>query len=300
MTPKAWVTGSRGFVGSALIKSLRKHDFSVTCITNSRPVEDNALYANYESRESIRSVIDAEGVPDVLFHLGWGDVYEPQSPSHLHENVVNTRNLLDELYQHGLAKAILVGSSSEYGSREGCLSENDPPIGRITNYAQGKLAACRYGFEAASKHKRTFIHVRLFHTLGAGVRQSSLINQLYKSYCDSTVLGLSACDQFRDYIHLSDAVEGIMRISSIDSSEIVNLGSGHKIQLRDLIEIFWRQLGAPTELIRFGAHQRPAHEPVQPPCYASLDKLRRLTNWQPIVSIEEGITRTIAELKARL
>ena len=299
MTLKAWVTGSRGFVGSALIKSLPKHDFSVTCITNSRPVQKDAFYVNYGSRESIRSAIEAQGVPDVLFHLGWGNVYEPQSPVHLDQNLANTKTLLDELYENGLDKAILIGSSSEYGSREGCLLESDPPIGQLTKYAQGKLEAYRYGLEAASKHKKIFIHVRLFHTLGVGDRQSSLLNQLYKSYCDSTVLGLTACEQFRDYIYLSDAVEGIIRISSIDSSEILNLGSGSKIQLKEIIKIFWDKLGAPADLLVFGARNRPDHEPVQPPCYASLDKLRRMTNWQPIVPIQEAISRTIDELKAR-
>jgi nucleoside-diphosphate-sugar epimerase len=299
MTLKAWVTGSRGFVGSSLVKSLPKHGFTVTCVTNSRPVQKKGVYVNYGSRESILSVIDAEGVPDVLFHLGWGSVYEPQSPVHLDQNLANTKTLLDELYENGLHKAILIGSSSEYGSREGCLSETDPPVGQLTNYAQAKLEACRYGLDAASKYNKIFIHVRLFHILGVGDRQDSLINQLYKSYCDSTALGLTACEQFRDYIYLSDAVDGIIRISEIDSSEIINLGSGRKIQLKELIKLFWDKLGAPTELLRFGAHERPSHEPVQPPCYASLDKLRRMTNWQPTLSIEEGILKTISELKGR-
>lgn len=298
MTLKAWVTGSRGFVGSALIKSLPEYDFSVTRITNSQPVETNVSYVNYGSRKSIRSLIDEEGVPDVLFHLGWGHVYEPQSPVHLEENLDNTRTLLDELYLNGMNKAILAGSSSEYGSREGELLESNPPMGGLTKYAQGKLAACRFGLEAAGKHNKTFIHVRLFHTLGLNGRQDSLINQLYESYRNSRQLGLTTCEQFRDYIYISDAVEGMIRISGIGSSEIMNLGSGKNIQLRKLIELFWRQLGAPLESLRFGAHERPGHEPVQPPCYASLEKLRRMTNWQPSIPIEEAVARTIDGLKA--
>ncbi|MBI3632696.1 MAG: NAD(P)-dependent oxidoreductase [Candidatus Vogelbacteria bacterium] len=299
MKSKVWVTGSSGFIGSALVKSLREHAFNVTCITNSETVQKDAVFVNYESRESIRSVLAEKGVPDILFHLGWGNVYEPQSPIHLEQNLKNTKTLLDELYERGLKKAILVGSSSEYGSREGCLSESDPPMGRLTNYAQGKIEACQYGFEAAKKYHRIFIHVRLFHTLGVGDRQSSLINQLYKSYRDSKVLGLTSCEQFRDYIYLSDAAEGMVRMSGINSSEIVNLGSGNKIRLKELIELFWKRLSAPPELLKFGVHERPGHEPVQPPCYASLEKLMKLTNWQPLVSIEEAVSKTVSELETR-
>lgn len=297
---KVWLSGSSGFVGSAVVKVLPKHNFQVTRITNSKEVRTDASYVNYANRENIRTLLKKEGCPDVLFHLGWGNVYEPQSPIHLSQNLDEFKIFLDELYENGLKKAILVGSSSEYGSREGCLVENAEPIGRLTNYAQAKIEACHYGFESAKKYNKVFIHVRLFHTLGAGDRQSSLINQLYKSFRESAVLNLSPCDQFRDYIALDDATEGIVRISKINSSEIVNLGSGNKIQLKELIQMFWSKLDASPDLLRFGAHARPSHEPVQPPSYASLDKLKRLTGWQPTLSIEEAVSRTIDELKARL
>lgn len=299
MTLNVWVTGSRGFIGSHLVKSLMQQDFNVTCITNSNADKQDVHCVDYTRRESIKSAILAKGVPDILFHLGWGDMHDPQSPVHLNQNLSNTKNLIDEFYENGLKKFILIGSMNEYGSREGCLTENDPPIGRLTNYAKGKLEASRYGLEAASKHNKIFIHVRLSNTLGVVKRQSTLINQLYKSYCDSTALSLTACEQFRDYIYVSDAVDGLQKISNIDSSEIINLGGGGKILLRELVEIFWNKLGAPSDLLMFSAHERPSDEAVQPPCYASLDKLRRMTNWQPKVTIEEGISRTIDELEKR-
>jgi nucleoside-diphosphate-sugar epimerase len=238
---KAWVTGSSGFVGSELAALLPQRDFHVTRVTNSKSPHKGAVYVDYESRESVRSTLDSEGIPDVLFHLGWGKVYEPQSPAHLNQNFLNTKNLMDVLYENGLGKFILVGSSSEYGSREGCLTEDDSPIGRLTNYAQGKIKACHYGFEVAKKYNKVFVHVRLFHTLGAGNRETSLINQLFKNACDSKVMNLSPCDQFRDYIYLSDVAEGMIKASTFDSSEIINLGSGKNIQLKDLVKMFWEK-----------------------------------------------------------
>lgn len=295
--PRAWITGSRGFVGSALRESLFKNGFNVVAVTNSESFDANTIHVDFGCGQSIREAVDAKGVPNILFHLGWGKVYEPQSSDHLGQNLEDTKVLLNELYKLGMDRAIFVGSSSEYGSREGSLKESDAPVGRLTNYAQGKIAACEIGFELARLCKKIFIHIRLFHTLGAINRQNSLIRQLYKSYLESREIGLTSCDQFRDYIHLDDAVEGMIRISRIASSEIVNLGSGRKTQLREMIEMFWKGLGAPGELLRFGAHQRPGHEPVQPPCYADLVKLKAMTNWAPSLSLEEGISKTISELE---
>ncbi len=297
---KVWVTGSRGFVGSALMSRLKQSGFDAVGITNTQSVSSDTIFVDYGNRKSIQSVLDQTGVPDILFHLGWGRVYEPESDLHLGENLENTKTFLDVLYQHGLKKALLIGSSSEYGSREGSLLESDSPIGRLTNYARGKIEACHQGFKLAEQYGKIFIHVRLYHTLGAGHRKSSLIHQLYQSYQSSTPLSLSDCEQFRDYIYLSDAAEGMIQISSINSSEIVNLGSGNKIQLKELIKMFWSQLGGRhPDLLKFNAHQRPANEPVQPPCYANMEKLKKLTGWQPSFSLEEGVAQTIQALKVQ-
>ena len=298
MNIKVWVTGSRGAVGSILVKALEKHNFAVTRISNSAVNEEGVLHVDYGSKESINSAIRLSGgIPDVIFHLGWGNVYEPQSEVHLGRNLLDTKNLIAELYRNGLKKFIMIGSSSEYGSRSGCLLETELPVGWITNYARGKIEACRYGIEVANKHSSIFVHVRLFHVLGVSQRKNSLINQLYRNYCDSTVLNLTSCEQFRDYIYVDDAINGLVKISEINSSEIINLGSGSQIQLKKFIKIFWETLGGSSDFLIFGAHKRPDDEPTQPPCYASLDKLRTLTNWQPSISIEEGIFRIANKFK---
>ena len=109
MTSSVWLTGSRGFVGSSLAEALLKRGCRVTYVTNLNPVPNGGLYIDYGSRESIRAALTVHGTPAALFHLGWGNVYEPESPVHLDRNVSNTTTLLDELYRNGLRKAILVG-----------------------------------------------------------------------------------------------------------------------------------------------------------------------------------------------
>lgn len=71
------------------------------------------------------------GVPDTFVHLGWGDVYQPHSDVHLTANLHNGINLVDEFFDNGTERFILIGSSSEYGERDGPLTENLSPKGYL-------------------------------------------------------------------------------------------------------------------------------------------------------------------------
>lgn len=294
---KIWVSGSRGFIGSYLVPALKSTQHEIICVTNGRTSEEELFHIDYSERGDIREAAGKHGVPDIFIHLGWGAVYEPQSDVHLTSNVSDGKNLISELYECGLKKFILLGSSSEYGDREGPLSEDMEPLGRLTNYVKGKLELSAYGFEAAKRLNKTFIHIRLFYAFGAGQHKNSLINQLYRSYLEKTTMNLSPCEHFRDYIYISDVVKGIQLISGLNESDMVNLGGGRVIQLKDFIRLFWQCLGGDPSLLRFGAHERPGHEPGQPSCFSDQGKIRRLTNWAPTVSIEEGIKMTIEELQ---
>jgi len=296
---RIWVSGSRGFIGRYLINALKDSYHELRCITNNKISGDNLIYIDYSGKNHIREIINLYGVPNIFIHLGWGSVYEPQSNIHLTSNVSNGKNLIRELYSCGLEKFIFLGSSSEYGDREGSLSENMRPRGKLTNYVKGKIEVSSYGFEIAKQLNKVFIHIRLFYTFGAGQHQNSLINQLYKGYLEKSTINLSPCEHYRDYIYISDVIHGIKLISDIKESAIVNLGSGKAIKLKDFVYLFWKCLGGKPGSLNFGSHAKPQHEPSQPDCYSNLDTLKRLTNWEPSVSLTDGIQKTVNALKAR-
>ena len=293
---KIWVSGSRGFIGRYLINALKDSCYELRCITNNKVSDDSLTYIDFSNKNHIRKIIDLYGVPNIFIHLGWGAVYEPQSNIHLTSNVSDGKNLIRELYSCGLEKFIFLGSSSEYGDRKGCPSENMNPTGKLTNYVTGKIEVSSCGFEIAKQLNKIFIHIRLTHAFGAGQHQNSLINQLYKSYLEKSTMNLSPCEYYRDYIYISDVIQGIKLISNINESAIVNLGSGRVIQLKDFVSLFWKLLGGRPEHLNFGAHPKPEHEPEQPYSYANLDVLKRPTNWTPSLSLEEGIKETVDAL----
>ncbi|MCW8899136.1 MAG: NAD(P)-dependent oxidoreductase [Gammaproteobacteria bacterium] len=297
MSNSIWLSGSRGFVGAYVKKLLTDLDVSYKCLSNSKSQDENIIYVDFSNKQKIKEAVDQYGVPETFIHLGWGNVYEPHDESHLKENLEDGKNLIDQLYECGLKRFILIGSSSEYGDRTGLLKESFTSSGEVNNYVKGKVALSKYGLNAAKNLSRIFIHARLFYTYGAGQQHNSLINQLFQSHLQNAEMNLSPCEHYRDYIHVSEAAEGLVNISNVKESSIINLGSGNVIKLKEFVEIFWDELGAEPNLLNFGSYDQPSSEQSQPRAYADLSTLENLTGWKPEMSIRDGIRRTINDLR---
>lgn len=300
---RIWFSGGRGFIGGHLRRRLAAvYGREPLCLTaDPAPSGGTAgaalIHVNFTSAEAISEVVEKHGVPDVFVHLGWAGMTEPESEVHLHANVLASRTLVRTLYEAGLERFIFVGSVNEYGDRAGLLREDMPAVGRLTRYAQGKAEVGRFGLEQAEKFGRIFVHVRLFYTYGAGQRESSLINTLFRCHLTGRAVDLGPCDHFRDYVYVGDVVEGLARMARMERSAVVNLGFGSAIRLREFVELFWSQLGDHPERLNFGALPKRADESEQPYSYASLENLVRLTGWRPGVPVDVGVQMTIDHLR---
>jgi nucleoside-diphosphate-sugar epimerase len=303
-SPKIWLTGSTGFIGRPFLKVLKNAQFDVTCITQDAEKAKNSsndnllVHLDYMNTEDIKDKVARLGLPDIFIHLGWGDIAHPEFPIHLTEGVQSGKNLVETFFKLGLKKFIMTGSISQYGGRIGLLSEDMElePQARLTNYAKAKNEVEKLGLEAANTYGKTFICVRIPWAFGAGQRQGSLINDLFAAHLKGTSVSLSPCEHYRDFIHMVDVVEGLKRICAVDESGIINLGSGKYVQVKDYVTEFWRKLGGDMDKLKFGARTLHPGEPDQPKSYFDLTRLKRLTQWQPALSLEEGIMKTIEDL----
>ena len=295
MNKKVWLSGSRGFVGKYLKDFLINEGYNIESLSYS-DLNDEVIKIDFSRKEDIEELILKKGIPDIFIHLGWGRVYEPHKKIHVLQNLKDGKNLIDTLYQNGLQKFILLGSSSEYGDLEGELKEEKEIPEPANNYVKGKVSLCHYGLKKAKEFNKVFIYVRLFYAYGAGQQHNSLVNQLYKNSIENKGMQLSPCEHYRDYIYIEDVVKGIEKISQIDKSTILNLGSGRVIQLKDFVIKFWQELGSDLIDLSFGAHKQPSSEQSQPKSYADLDRLKNLTHWLPSISLKDGIKKTAKQL----
>ncbi|MFA6217301.1 MAG: NAD(P)-dependent oxidoreductase [Candidatus Omnitrophota bacterium] len=304
---KIWLTGSRGFIGSVLARLLKNAGREVSCFSNQLPGKSEAPAKeflchtlDYLSERDIKSKVERIGLPDCFIHSGWGDMALPESAMHLGENLQASKTLIETLFRLGLKKFVFIGSMNEYGSRTGLLCEDSLPQGRLTNYAKAKIEVAKFGLKSASAYGKTYVHVRTFYVYGAGQRPGSLINELYQSFLLNKDVQLSPCEHYRDYIHVSEAGEGLLKISnSVEGSTVVNLGRGTVIKVKDFVLLFWKLLGGDREKLKFGARPMRSDEPAQPQSYADVTHLKNLIHWSPSLSLRDGIKRTIKELHER-
>ncbi len=295
-TPKIWLTGSRGFIGKALCKALRQDNVDLTCFTQTPGPAQDVVLMDYAKAENIQETVKSLGLPDVFIHLGWPEVSKPDLPVHLNEGVATSKTLLETMFKLGLKKFIFTGSISQYGGLVGRLSEDMAPGPRLTNYAKAKNEVEQLGLQAAQTYGKIFISVRIPWAFGAGQRQGSLINDIYQAHLKGTMVSLSPCEHYRDYIHTTDVVEGLRRVGAVEESGIINLGSGKFVQVKDFVMGFWKNLGGDRTKLKFGDRPLPSCEPDQPKSYFDLTRLIRLTQWQPRLSLDEGIRKTIEDL----
>jgi len=301
--PKIWLTGSRAFIGRPFVKALRNNQVDLTCFTQNIeediniPGEASPVHMNYLDPLDIKDKIVRLGMPDIFIHMGWGEIGNPESPFHLKEGVQIGKNLIETFFQLGLKKFIFIGTTSQYGGRVGLLSEEMQPEGRLTKYAQAKNEVERLGLQAAQTYGKIFISVRLSYVFGAGQqRQGSLINDLFQAHLKGTSINLSPCEHYRDYIHVLDVVEGFKRICAVDQSTVINLASGKYVRVKEYVLDFWKHMGGDIDKLKFGARTLVPGEPDQPKSYADLTRLISLTQWQPELSLQEGIIKTVEGL----
>lgn len=298
--PVVWLTGGSGFIGRRLARFLgsRTKVVPITVDPSASQASDGRIFLDLDDPDSVRRLMDKAGAPASFLHLGWGGMTTPNADIHLDKNVEVGRILIRRLYDGGLQRFILIGSIDEYGDNTGLLREEMPTLGRLTRYAEGKRILCKIGFEKAERVGRAFVHVRLTNTYGPGQRPGSLLNKLYSLRLGDSPVDLGPCDNFRDYIYVDEAAEGLARLSAVDTSAIVNLGGGRPVLLRDFVLAFWRHLGADSARLNFGTHPRRPDEPTQPKAWVELARLEALTGWKPTLSLDQGLQRTIAELAA--
>ena len=304
MSQRIWLTGSRGFVGKAVAAQFLQAGVQLWGCTNQAipdarlgQGENPLVKVNYLDAEDIKAKVSQFGTPDLFIHSGWAAMDKPESALHTEENVQAGRTLINTLFSLGLKTFLFVGSMNEYGARTGALSESMEPEGRLTSYAKAKCEVAAIGFQAAKTFGKTFLHARTFYVYGAGQRPGSLINDLYQASLTGTEVSLSPCEHYRDYIHVSEVAEGLRRLSSLGESATVNLGSGTVVQVRDFVFQLWKALGGDNGKLKFGARKVGWDEPEQPRSYADLTRLKQLTNWSPSLTLEQGVNRTVDDLR---
>ena len=305
------ITGGAGFIGSHLCERFLAEGDDVICMDNFRTsTPDNIAHLFADRRftfiqQDVTTYIYVSGPLDAILHFA-----SPASPVDYLEFPIPTLKV-GSLGTHkalGLAKEkrarLLLASTSEvYGDPlEHPQSEdywgNVNPIGPRGVYDEAKRFAEALTMAYHRAHGVETRIVRIFNTHGPRIRLNdgrvvpNFISQALKGE-PLTVYGDGS--QTRSFCFVSDLVEGIVRLLRSDYRSPVNLGNPIEVSIREFADRI-KALTASRSEIAF----RPL--PVDDPKVRQPDitRARQLLGWEPRVSLEDGLRRTIDSFRPKL
>lgn len=299
------VTGGAGFIGSHLCKRLVKEGNDVICVDNlfTGSKDNISELMNNHHFEFLRHDVTKELLVEVdqIYNLAC-----PASPIHYQYNPVKTMktSVLGAINMLGLAKRIhariLQASTSEvYGNpRVHPQPEeywgNVNPIGSRACYDEGKRAAETLFFDYHRQNNVDIKVIRIFNTYGPNMNAndgrvvSNFIVQALKGE-DITIYGDGT--QTRSFCYVDDLVEGMVRMmNSRDGfTGPVNLGNPEEFTMLELAKKILSLIESQSQIVY---QSLPQDDPTQRKPVICLAK--RELDWEPEISLEEGLKNTIA------
>lgn len=307
----AVVTGGAGFLGSHLCDKLITEGMKVICIDNlitGNPDNISHLMGNDNFqfiKHDITNFIHVSGKVDYILHFA-----SPASPIDYLKLPIQTLKV-GSLGTHkvlGLAKeknaTFLLASTSEvYGDPDVHPQKEDywgnvNPIGPRGVYDEAKRFAEALTMAYHRYHNISTRIVRIFNTYGPRMRLNdgralpAFIGQALSNQ-DLTVFGDGS--QTRSFCYVSDEVEGIYRLLISDETEPVNIGNPDEITVKEFAEEVIKLTNSKSKI---SFKELPEDDPkVRQP---DISKAKAILGWEPKVTREEGLKRTIKFFKKQL
>jgi UDP-glucuronate decarboxylase len=303
------VTGGAGFIGSHLIERLIQDQHEVICLDNfytgtKRNINKWINHSNFELiRHDVTEPIRLE--IDQIYHLAC-----PASPVHYQYNPIKTTkvNFLGTLNMLGLAKRVkarfLLASTSEvYGDPDVHPQPeeyrgNVNPIGIRSCYDEGKRIAETLSFDYHREHNVDIRVARIFNTYGPRMLENDgrvVSNFISQSLRGNPLTIYGDGSQTRSFCYVENLVDGLIKLMESDYSGPINLGNPEEYTILELAQKIRDKLNPKQEIV---FKPLPQDDPRQRK--PDITKAKNWLNWQPTISLEEGLTKTIMDFKQRI
>lgn len=307
------VTGGAGFLGSHLCEYLLEKGEKVICMDNlftGKKKNIEHLFDNKNFKFILHDIIDPIFMDDVIID----QIYNlacPASPIHYQYNPVRTikANTLGVINVLGIAKRhrarILQASTSEiYGDplehpQTESYRGNVNTLGPRACYDEGKRVAETLFSDYHRQHKVDIRIVRIFNTYGPRMDKndgrvvSNFILQALKNE-DITIYGEG--NQTRSFCFVSDLIEGIYRLMNQEKTQgPINIGNPTELSMVELATKIIELAGSKSKIVY---KELPEDDPKKRKPDITLAK--QFLDWEPKVSVEEGLKKTIEFFKGTL
>jgi UDP-N-acetylglucosamine/UDP-N-acetyl-alpha-D-glucosaminouronate 4-epimerase len=298
------VTGGAGFIGSHLSEELvrRGHRVRVadSLITGKRANLDHISGVEFlegdladmafaqQAVEGMNYVLHQAAIPSVP-----RSVKDPITSNRA--NVDATLNVLVAARDAGVKRLVFAGSSSAYGDTPTLPKHEGMPDSPLSPYALQKVVGEQYlqmftklyGFETVS--------IRYFNVFGPRQDPSSPYSGVISVFATALLENRPATiygdgGQTRDFTYVANVVDGVLRACEAGgaSGEVINVATGGRISLNELYHTMKKLVGATVDPVYVDTRAGDVRD-----SQADISKARRILGYEPVVSFEEGLRRTV-------
>ncbi len=304
---KILVTGGAGFIGSTLVERLlNENNWEVYCLdcfdtfydphTKRKNISSALLNRNFRLLEGdIRDVDFLEKVFaikfDAIVHIAARAGVRPSIENPLlyeDVNVKGTINLLEKAKDHNVKQFVFASSSSVYGVNPRTpWSEDDYVLNPISPYAATKVSCELIGHAYSHLYNIRFVALRFFTVFGPRQRPDLAIHKFFKLIDNGKPIPFFGDGSTsRDYTFVQDIVDGVRNAIDYDKSltEVINLGNSRTVTLLELISAIEKSVGKKAILDKLP--NQPGDVPIT---FANVSKAKKLLNYSPSTTLEEGL-----------
>lgn len=305
------ITGGAGFLGSHLTDRLLAQGHEVICVDNlftgtKRNIEHLHNHPRFEFvRHDITFPLYVE--VDEIYNLAC-----PASPIHYQHDPVQTTktSVHGAINMLGLAKRlkckVFQASTSEvYGDpsvhpQPEVYWGNVNPIGTRSCYDEGKRCAETLFFDYWRQHQLQIKVARIFNTYGPRMHHADgrvVSNFIVQALRNDPITIYGDGQQTRSFCYVDDLIEGFIRLMDTGGSITgpVNIGNPVEFTIRELAEQVITLTGSKSKLLQLPL---PEDDPKQR--QPDITQAKRILEWEPKVTLEEGLKRTVEYFTNRM
>ena len=329
---KILITGSAGFIGSALSIKLLNENNIVVGIDNHNDYYDVSLKEarlkrhidnpnykhiriNIENREGIEKIFKDEKF-DVVVNLAAqaGARYSIKNPSaYIDSNLVGFANILEGCRHNDVKHLIYASSSSVYGlNTKQPFSVHDGTNHPVSLYAATKKANELMAHAYSYLYKLPTTGLRFFTVYGPYGRPDMALHKFTKAITDDETIDIyNHGNHLRDFTYIDDIIEGTFKVlkklsipnmkwngkmpdpaTSVAPYRIYNIGNNKPVNLMDYIEALEKSLGKKAK--KNFLNLQPG-DMVN--TYAEIDDFINNFGYRPIMSVDKGIAKFVSWFK---
>lgn len=305
------ITGGAGFIGSHLCRGLLTRGNSIICVDNlitghEDNIKDLLSQPNFKLiKHDISNPFFINEDLDWVMHFA-----SPASPKDYLEypiktlkvGTLGTHNCLG-IAKSKKAKLFLASTSEIYGDPQ-VHPQTEEYFGNVnvtgprSCYDEAKRAAEALTFAYHRQHNIDMRVVRIFNTYGPFMRLDDgrvVSNFIYQALAGREITVYGDGSQTRSFCYVDDLIEGIIKFMQVDYPGPLNLGNPVEFTVLDLVNKILNLTNSKSR-IKFLSLPQDDPKKRQP----DIRKAKGLLNWQPKISLDEGLKKTISWFEQRI